>query len=61
MEKKLTKREILTAIIEGAKTGACEVSKEDIIAFAENEIELLDKKAVKAKERDALYRQSVSF
>ena len=53
MEKKLTKREILTAILNGVETGNYEVDTADIINFCENEIDLLDKKAAKAKERQA--------
>lgn len=54
MEKKLTKREVLVAIKEGIETKDFgDVTVEDIVAYCENEIELLDKKAVKAKERQA--------
>ena len=54
MEKKLTKREVLVAIMEGIETKDFgDVTIEDIVAYCENEIELLDKKAVKAKERQA--------
>lgn len=53
MEKKITKRETLVAIMEGVKTGEFAVSVEDIVAFCANEIDLLDKKALKAKERAA--------
>ena len=52
--EKITKRDKLTAIIEAAKAGAeFSCGADVIIAFCENEIELLDKKAVKAKERAA--------
>ena len=53
MEKKITKRETLVAIMDGVKTGEFAVSAEDIVAFCQNEIDLLDKKALKAKERAA--------
>ena len=54
-EKKITKRDILIDIIEAAKDGTATFGcgNEAVIAFAENEIELLDKKAAKAKERAA--------
>lgn len=57
-ETKNTKRDTLTAIIEAAKDGTATFScgNDVVIAFAENEIELLDKKAVKAKERAAAKR-----
>jgi hypothetical protein len=50
---KVTKRDMYEAIIETMKTGECAYPAEDVVAFCENEIELLDKKAVKAKERAA--------
>lgn len=59
---KLTKRNIYTALINYAENGimefegengAIEIAPEDIKAFAENEIALLDKKAAKAKENAA--------
>jgi hypothetical protein len=52
-EKKITKREYFEAIIEAMKTGKTPVDPELVIGFCENEIGLLDKKAVKAKERAA--------
>lgn len=54
MEKKITKREMYEAIIGGVKTGEYAVTADEIIAFCENEIELLDKKSAKAKERAAV-------
>lgn len=60
--EKMTKRDIYEALINFANTGALTyeteagaviVSNEDLLAFAENEIALLDKKAAKAKERSA--------
>ena len=54
MEKKLTKREVLVAIMEGIETKDFgDVTIEDIVDYCENEIDLLDKKAAKAKERQA--------
>ena len=53
MEKKLTKREIYTGLIELIETGATNIDGDTIIEFCKNEIDLLDKKAVKAKERQA--------
>lgn len=54
--EKITKREMFEAIIEAAKGAEFKFTAEDVIAFAENEIALLDKKAVKAKERAATKR-----
>jgi hypothetical protein len=52
--EKITKREMYEAIAESARTGEpCKYEAADIVAFCENEISLLDKKAVKAKERAA--------
>ena len=51
--KKITKREVLEAVINGIDTGDYAIAKEDIVAYCENEIALLDKKAIKAKERQA--------
>lgn len=52
--EKITKREMYEAIAEAAKTGtACKYDVADVVAFCENEIALLDKKATKAKERAA--------
>lgn len=56
MEKKLTKKEIYAGIIEGMKTGNCPIAADEVVAFCENEIALLDKKAEKAKERAAAKR-----
>ena len=54
MEKKITKREVLAGIVNGVQTGDYNgITVEDIVAFCENEIALLDKKAIKAKERAA--------
>lgn len=53
MEKKITKREMFEAIKAGCTTGNWTVSDVEIAEFCENEIALLDKKAVKAKERQA--------
>ena len=49
-ETKMTKREICEAMIEGFKTGEFAVDADTAIAYFENEIALLDKKAAKAKE-----------
>ena len=63
--EKITKREMYEALINLATTGNLEyegtegvetVTGEALKAFAENEIALLDKKAVKAKERAAQKR-----
>lgn len=63
--EKMTKRNVYEALINYANGGAMayadgdttvEVSAEALAAFAENEISLLDKKAVKAKERAAQKR-----
>ena len=56
--EKMTKRNVYEALINYANTGVMsydgnEVTAEALAAFAENEIALLDKKAVKAKERAA--------
>ena len=55
-EKKTTKKEFYAGIIEAMKTGDCPISRDEVIAFCENEIALLDKKAAKAKERQAAKR-----
>ena len=52
-EKKITKREMFEAIKAGCTTGEWTVSDTEIAEFCENEIALLDKKAAKAKERQA--------
>ena len=54
--EKITKREMFEAIIEAAKGAEFKFTAKDVITFAENEIALLDKKAVKAKERAAQKR-----
>ena len=63
--EKMTKRNVYEALINlgtnGNLTyttdeGEVEITGEDLVAFAENEISLLDKKAVKAKERAAAKR-----
>ena len=53
MEKKITKREMFEAIKAGCTTGEWTVSDVEIAEFCDNEIALLDKKAAKAKERQA--------
>lgn len=53
MEKKITKREMYEAIKTGCTTGEWTVSDVEIAEFCDNEIALLDKKAIKAKERAA--------
>jgi hypothetical protein len=53
MEKKITKREMFEAIKAGCTTGNWTVDSTEVAEFCENEIALLDKKAAKAKERQA--------
>ena len=53
MEKKLTKKDFYNAIKDAMVTGECSIDPNEVIAFCENEIEMLDKKAAKAKERQA--------
>ena len=53
MEKKITKREMFEAIKTGCTTGEWAVSDIEVAEFCDNEIALLDKKAIKAKERAA--------
>ena len=53
MEKKITKREMFEVIKTGCTTGEWTVSDVEIAEFCDNEIALLDKKAIKAKERAA--------
>lgn len=63
MEKNVTKREFYTALINFANGGTLavdrgedgiyEITNDEIIEFAENEIALLDKRGEKAKERAA--------
>lgn len=52
-EKKMTKKEMLNAIKVGCTTGEWTVSDTEVAEFCDNEIALLDKKAAKAKERQA--------
>ena len=52
-EKKMTKKEMLNAIKVGCTTGEWIVSDAEVAEFCDNEIALLDKKAAKAKERQA--------
>ena len=54
--EKITKREMYEAIAEAMKTGECRYDPAEVISFCENEIDLLDKKAAKAKERAAANR-----
>ena len=54
--EKITKREMFEALVEAAKGAEFKFTAEELISFAENEIALLDKKAVKAKERAATKR-----
>lgn len=51
--EKITKRDMYTAIAEGVKSGTFKYDAEDIVAFCEKEIDALDRKAAKAKERAA--------
>ena len=51
--EKITKREMYEAIAEVMVTGECKFSPEVVKEFCLNEIDLLDKKAAKAKERAA--------
>lgn len=55
-EVKVSKRDYLTAIIGVMHTGEIKYDPNDVIAFCEHEIELLDKKTAKAKERAAAKR-----
>ena len=55
-EVKVSKRDYLTAIIGAMHTGEIKYDPNDVIAFCEHEIELLDKKTAKAKERAATKR-----
>ena len=52
-EKKITKKEFYAGIIEVMQTGNSPIAPDEVIAFCENEIALLDKKAEKAKARAA--------
>lgn len=51
--EKITKREMFEAIAEAMETGNCKYPPDAVIEFCNNEIDLLDKKAAKAKERAA--------
>ena len=51
--EKITKREMFTAIAEGVKTGTFAYDADTIADFCAKEIDALDKKAAKAKERAA--------
>lgn len=53
MTQKLTKKDKLTAIIATLKGESTDIAVADLVAYCENEIELLDKKAAKAKETAA--------
>lgn len=55
-EKKITKKEFYAGIIEAMQTGNSPIAPDEVIAFCENEIALLDKKAEKAKARAAAKR-----
>lgn len=56
METRITKRDVLMGLVAMGNGGTTEISWEDIVKYAENEIELLDKKASKAAERAAAKR-----
>lgn len=51
--KNITKREKFEAIKAMLETGACEIDVDVLVEFCDKEIESLDTKAVKAKERAA--------
>lgn len=51
--EKITKREMFEAIAEAMETGECKYDPEVVIAFCHKEMEALDKKVAKAKERAA--------
>ena len=53
MTQKLTKKDKLTAIIATLKGESTDITVDELVAYCENEIELLDKKAAKAKETAA--------
>ena len=55
MEKKMTKRDCNVIIKDIVLASDCE-DKDDLIKFLDNEIEILDRKAEKAKERAAQKR-----
>ena len=50
---KITKREMFEAIIVAMETGECAVATDLVADFCRKEIDALDKKAAKAKERSA--------
>lgn len=54
--EKITKREMYQAIAEAMETGECKYAPEVVADFCMHEIELLDKKAAKAKETVAKKR-----
>lgn len=51
--EKITKREMFEAIKETFETGTCKFDAATVMEFCDKEIEQLDKKAAKAKERAA--------
>ena len=53
MTQKLTKKDKLTAIIATLKGENTDITVDELVAYCENEIELLDKEAAKAKETAA--------
>ena len=50
-EFKVTERDMLTAIKDCMKTGECRYAPEDVIAFCDSRLALLDRRNEKAKER----------
>ena len=54
--EKITKRDMYEAIAEAMDTGSCKFPADEVKAFCAKEIELLDKKTAKAKERAAAKR-----
>ena len=50
---KVTKKDYYNNIIQAMQTGEVSIDPVDIVAFCENEIAMLDRKAEKAKERAA--------
>lgn len=54
--EKMTKRDVYKALLKMIETGTLEITEAELKTFCENEIALLDKKAVKAKERAAQKR-----
>ena len=49
--EKITERDMLTAIKDCMKTGECRYAPEDVIAFCDSRLALLDRRNEKAKER----------